>query len=253
MRRFAWLARYLAACASALAVSAAPAAELTVSAAASLNNSFTDIGQAYERDHPGVKVHLNFGASGALLQQIAKGAPVDVFASADMETMADAKRQQLLAPGGARSFARNALVVVVPGTVGARPTALADLLTPAYRRIAIGQPASVPAGRYARQALERAGQWQAIAGKAVYTQNVRQALDYVARGEADAGFVYATDAILMKDKVAMAFAVPLHVPITYPIAVTRNSAQPREAALFVDYVRSPAGQAILARHGFGKP
>ena len=236
-------------CAS--AATSAHAAELTVSAAASLTTAFKDLGQAYERAFPGARVHLNFGASGALLQQIAKGAPVDVFAPADEQSMAQAEQQQLIAPASARVFAGNALVVVTPR--GAHPVAaLRDLAGPAIKRIAIGQPASVPAGRYARHVLERTGQWQALEPKLVYTQNVRQALDYVARGEADAGFIYATDAAIMKNKLGKPLAVPLDQPINYPIAVVRASGQQKESARFVGYVLSPAGQAILARHGFSK-
>ena len=246
------IAASLCALSCASLATSARSAEVTVSAAASLTTAFKEIGQAYERAYPGARVALNFGASGALLQQIAKGAPVDVFASADEQSMTQAEQQQLVAPNTARRFATNTLVVVTP--LGARPvTSLRELEAAAYKRIAIGQPASVPAGRYARHALEHAGHWSALQARALYTQNVRQALDYVARGEADAGFVYATDAALMQNKLGKPLPMPLDLPISYPIAVLRTSAQPREAARFVGYVLSPAGQAILARHGFAKP
>jgi molybdate transport system substrate-binding protein len=121
------------------------------------------------------------------------------------------------------------------------------------RQVAIGNPASVPAGRYTRRALEAAGLWSGIQGRAISTQNVRQSLDYVARGEVDAGFVYGTDAALMPGKVKVAFEVPLDIPISYPIARTLAAADPREASRFVDFVLSPAGQAVLAQYGFRKP
>ena len=235
------------------AVGATWAGEVTVSAAASLTNAFKDIAQSYEAQNPGTKVLLNFGASGALLQQMAKGAPVDVFASADQETMDAAQQQGLVRAADRQDFVRNALVVIAPIDAKAPPAALKDLAAPGVARVALALPASVPVGRYAKHALEAAGLWGAVQAKAVNTTNVRQSLDYVARGEVDAGFVYATDAALMKDKVKTAFAVPLDVAVLYPIARTAASSNATEAAAFIAYVRSPAGQAILARYGFLKP
>ena len=243
----------LAAAAGLAAAAAVQAAELTVSAAASLSSAFKDVAQAYERQHPGAKLLLNFGGSGALLRQIANGAPVDVFAPADEDTLDQAERQGLLASGQRRDFARNTLVLVVPRATARPPAPLGALAQPALRKVAIGQPASVPAGRYARRALESAGLWPAVQGKAVYTQNVRQALDYVARGEVDAGFVYATDAAAMKDAVSVAFAVPLQGGVRYPIAPVAASPAKDEAARFIAFVLSPAGQAVLGAHGFLAP
>jgi molybdate transport system substrate-binding protein len=231
---------------------AARAADLLVSAAASLTNAFQEIGKSFEATHPGAAVRFNFAASGQLLQQLAQGAPVDVFASADEETMDQAEQQHLLKPGSRVDFASNALVVIVPADQPA-PSALAQLTTPPYRQIAIGVPASVPVGRYTQTVLERAGLWRQIAAKTVGAQSVRQALDYVARGEVDAGFVYATDAALMKDKVKVAFVVPTPVPVRYPIATIATAPNGAAADRFVTYVASPAAQAVLARHGFAKP
>lgn len=236
----------------ALALPAA-AAELTVSAASSLSNAFTDLGRGYQHQYPGSKVLFNFGASGALLQQLAKGAPVDVFASADQETMDLAQRQGLVQAGARRDFTGNELVVVAPLAGSAHLLRLADLAGPGVARIAIGNPASVPAGRYARHALQSAHLWPALQAKTIPTQNVRQTLDYVARGEVDAGFVYATDAALMKDKVRLAFSVALDMPLRYPIAPLAASANGAEAQRFVNYVLSPAGQAVLRRYGFRQP
>ena len=111
----------------------------------------------------------------------------------------------------------------------------------------------MPVGRYTRQALEAAHLWEAVQAKAINTQNVRQSLDYVARGEVDAGFVYGTDAALMADKVRVAFEVPLDSAIRYPLAATRASTNSAEAQRFVAFVLSPAGQAILSRYGFRQP
>ncbi|MES2742372.1 MAG: molybdate ABC transporter substrate-binding protein [Pseudomonadota bacterium] len=245
--------RLLAAATLALAAGPIAAGEVVVSAAASLGNAFKDIAKLYEAHYPSSKVNLNFAASGVLLQQMAKGAPVDVFASADQETM-DAAQQQGLVNGAERhDFARNSLVLIVPSDGKVSLSKLDDLLLPQVLRIAIGNPASVPAGRYSRAALSEAKLWPAVQAKAIYTQNVRQSLDYVARGEVDAGFVYGTDAALMKGKVKLAFTVPLDAPISYPIAPTRDGAHAEEARRFVTYVRSPAAQAILAGYGFMAP
>lgn len=233
--------------------SMAQAGEVTVSAASSLTNAFQEIARSYEAEHADARVLLNFGASGALLQQIAKGAPVDVFASADQETMDMAASQNLLAAGTRQDFSRNALVLIVPGDSQIRLEQLADLQQPAVERVAIGNPASVPVGRYSQQALEAVGLWGAVQAKAINTQNVRQSLDYVARGEVEAAFVYATDAQLMKDKVKVAFNVPLDVAINYPIALLSDSANVEEGKRFMAHVQSPAGQEILVRHGFLKP
>ena len=236
-----------------LAAVPAWAADLTVSAASSLTESFRELGAAYEKAHPGTKVDFNFAASGVLLQQISRGAPVDVFASADETTMDQAQQQDLLAAGTREVFAVNALWVVVPPQAKAAPRSLKDLAGTGVQRIALGNPDSVPVGRYAKGALEKAGLWPSVQGKTITTQNVRKSLDYVARGEVEAGFVYATEAQAMPDRVRRAFAVPVSGRIAYPLAVTKASAQPAEAKRFTAFVRSAQGQAILAKHGFGKP
>lgn len=232
---------------------AAHAADLTVSAAASLTNALRDLAPLFEAANPGAKVLYNFGASGALLQQIDKGAPVDVFASADMETMDQAQTKGLVQAAQRRNFLSNTLVVIVPSKAANAPKAVADLAQPAYRRIAIGLPASVPVGRYTKGVLEAAGQWAAIEPKMIGAHSVRQALDYVARAEVDAGFVYATDAALMPDKVKVALTVPTITPVLYPAAPLVASRNAALAQRFVEFLASAPAQALFARHGFGKP
>lgn len=236
---------------------AAQAAELTVSAAASLSNAFKELAPAFEAQHPGTKLLFNFAASDALLAQVKRGAPVDVLATADQETMDKAEQQQLLQPGSRHNFVANSLVLVSPLRVGQQdgPQAksLADLAKPEFKRIALGKPEGVPAGRYAKAALESAKLWAAVEPKAVFAQNVRQALDYVARGEVEAGFVYATDAAVQEDKVKVLFSVPTQAPISYPVAAVAGGANSADARKFIAFVMSPAGQAVLARYGFQKP
>lgn len=247
------LLRRLALLAAGLAGLAAHAGEITVSAAASLTNALRDIAPLFEAAHPGMRVQLNFGASGALLAQIAKGAPVDVFASADQETMDQAQAQGLVQASQRRNVVSNTLVVIVPTSAASVPGELAALTQGVYGRIAIGLPASVPVGRYTKSVLESAGVWAAIEPKMIGASNVRQALDYVARAEVDAGFVYATDAALMPGKVKLAFTVPTTRPILYPVAVLKAAPNAVEAARFVDFLFTPPAQAVLARYGFGKP
>ncbi len=240
------------------------AAELTVSAAASLQNAFREIAAAWEQQHPGDRVLLNFAASGTLLQQIIQGAPVDIFASADEETMDRATDKGQVDEATRRDFAANTLVVIVPTRVPAAqmPGSLAALHAPSVERIAIGDPRSVPAGRYARAALQAApgasgdsgtDGYQALEAKWIHAQSVRQVLDYVARGEVDAGFVYATDAALMKESVRIAFPIEGNDPVRYPVAVLRHAPQRALAASFVDFLVTPQGQEILARYGFAPP
>jgi molybdate transport system substrate-binding protein len=230
----------------------ARAAELTVSAAASLTQAFQALAPLFEAANPGHKVLLNFGASNALLQQIAKGAPVDVFASADQETMDQAQAQGLVLAAARRNVVSNSLVVVVPAAGAQAPRLLADLTQATYARIAVGLP-TVPVGRYTRGALEAAGLWATIEPKVIGAQNVRQALDYVARGEVDAGFVYATDAALLPGKVRVAFTVATRAPVLYPAAPVAASSNAALAARFVAFLGSAPAQAVFARHGFGKP
>jgi molybdate transport system substrate-binding protein len=254
VRLATWLRAGLAAGALAACVVGAHAADLTVSAAASLTNAFKDLGPMFEAANPGTQVLFNFGASGALLQQIAKGgAPVDVFVSADEETMDQAQQQGLVHAAQRRDVVANALVVIVPAVSGTAPQAMGDLVQPRYQRIAIGLPASVPVGRYTKGVLEAAGLWQAIEPKMVGANNVRQALDYVARAEVDAGFVYATDAALMPGKVKVALTVPTQKPVLYPAAPIAASAHLAMAMKFVDFLQSAPAHAVLARYGFGKP
>jgi len=231
----------------------AMAADLIVSAAASLTNAFTDIGHEYERAHPDTKVVFNFAGSGQLLQQIAKGAPVDVFASADQETMDKAQADGLLEAGTRADFVRNSLVVVVPIDSTLSLASLSDLTKSEFRHIAIGNPESVPVGRYSKAVLTASGHWNALEPKMVNTQNVRQSLDYASRGEVEAAFVYRTDAAILPDKVRIALQVPTQKPIFYPIAVIKGAPNKANAGEFVAFVRALTGRKILEKYGFVDP
>ena len=239
-------------CAMALS-SVLHAQALTVSAAASLTQAFQAIGQAYEKAHPGSKITFNFAASGPLLAQIQQGAPVDVFASADQETMNRAATAKLLADGTRADFAHNTLVVIVPSSAAKAPQALPDLAGVGFKRIATGTPTTVPAGRYTMEAVQKAGLTGALQPRWIFGESVRQVLNYVARGEVDAGFVYRTDALVERDKTRIAFTAPTTTPVRYPIAAIAASKNAEGAQQFIRFVRSPAGGEILERFGFSKP
>ena len=231
----------------------AMAVDLVVSAAVSLSNAFADIGKDFEKLKPGAKVLFNFAGSGQLLQQLSRGAPVDVFASADQETMDKAAKQNLIARDTRENFVRNKLVLVVPASSVLGIHALGDLGSGAVKRIAVANPDSVPAGRYAKEALEAAKLWDALKEKYITTTNVRQSLDYTARGEVEAGFVYLTDALIMPNRVKVVFDVPLSTEILYPVAVVKGNGHENLARAFIAYLKSESAQKILQSYGFDKP
>ena len=231
----------------------ASAQQLTVSAAASLTDAFKEIATRFEAGKPGATVRFNFAASGVLLQQIVQGAPVDVFVSADQDTMNRAAEHKLIAADTRRDFASNSLVLVTPAQGSPAVTVLADLNKADVKRIAVGKVASVPVGRYTQQALESAQLWAGLQPKLVFADNVRQVLDYVSRAEVEAGFVYRTDAELAQGKVRIALTLGGHAPVTYPAAVVADSKQAALARDFVAFLGGAEAQALLARYGFGKP
>jgi molybdate transport system substrate-binding protein len=206
---------------------------------------------AFEKTHPGSKIICNFAASGVLLQQMDKGAPVDVFAAADQKTMNQAQEKKLIVPDTRKNFVSNRLVLIVPREAKPALSGLKDLTKPAVPRLAVGNPATVPAGRYAKEALVQAGLWEKLSPKFILAESVRQVLDYVSRGEVDAGLVYSTDAAIAQGKVKVITAVTEHAPILYPIAVTASTTKTALAWSFVDFVLSPAAQEIFKKYGFG--
>ena len=229
----------------------ARADEILVSAAASLTDALNEIGQAYKQTNPQTTVRFNFGASGALQKQIEQGAPVDVFASAAPKEMEDLQQGHHLETTSRIDFAGNRLVLIAPIKSGLK--SWDDLRSAAVRRVAISNPASVPSGRYAQETLTKRGLWTLVQPKAVLGENVRQTLTYVAQGDVDAGIVFATDALIEKQKVRIVqYAVPGrdHTPIVYPAAVIAGAPNPIAARRFLTFLQTPQAQGILARYGF---
>lgn len=232
-----------------------PETELVVSAASSLRDALAELDSVFQRAHPGVVVRLNTAASGVLEQQIRNGARVDVFIAAAEAPMDALARANLVEEGTRRAVAGNALVLAVPaGAGGLSVRSLDDLARPDVRRVALGEPASVPAGAYAAEALRVLGVWAAVEPKAIYAQNVRQVLTYLERGEVDAGLVYRTDAVgSARVRVVAQAPEDSHRPIRYPAAVVAGTAQPAAARAYLAFLAGAEARAVFTRHGFTLP
>lgn len=239
----------------ALTVVPAAAEELLVAAAVSMKDVVADVGRGLEQARPGVRVRYHLGASGELQRQIEAGAPADVFVSAASRPMDDLERRGLVQAGTRRVFAGNVLTVVVPRDSRLSLGTAADLLDPRVKRLVIGNPRTVPAGEYAAESLRALGVWEGLQGRLVLAENVRQALDYVARGEVEAGIVYATDVRVQADRVREAFRPPARAQptIVYPVAVLGGARDPALARAFVDRLAGAEGRAALERFGFQPP
>jgi len=238
-------------CAGLSSFAFADSKEITVSAAISLKNAFEEIGKLYESKTKTACV-FNFGASGDLLKQIAGGAPVDIFASAAKKDMDEADSQGLTVADTRADFASNSVVLVIPADAKTGLNSFEGLNFAGIKKIAVGNPKSVPAGRYAEDVFNFYNILASIKDKFIYTENVRQVLDYVARAEVDAGVVYATDAAARSKEVKVVAAAPepSHKPVVYPSAVVKGSKNEAGAKAFIDLVLSDEGRAVLQKYGF---
>jgi molybdate transport system substrate-binding protein len=233
----------------------AVAQEVTLSVAISMKDAVEELGRRFVASRPGVTLRYNFGSSGELQKQIEAGAPIDLFVSAAQRQIDELEQTHLIVPGSRRVFARNVLTVVKPADSRLDLAKPGDLLDERVMRIAIGDPRTVPAGQYAEESLRAVGLWSRLQPKLVFAGNVRQTLDYVARGEVDAGFVYTTDAAVRGGRVREAFrpAEETYRPVVYPVAVVAGARQPALAQSFIELLLSPDGQAVLGRLGFQPP
>jgi molybdate transport system substrate-binding protein len=225
--------------------------ELTVSAAASLQDALNKIKTDFENEHPNIVINYNFGASGALQQQIAQGAPVDLFFSAAEDKFDQLIEKGLIAKDKEVDLVGNDLVLVVPKDSSKDINTFDDIIK--ADRVSLGIPASVPAGKYAKQTLENLKLWESIEHKAVYAKDVRQVLTYVETGNVDAGIVYKTDALLSKKVKLVAVAEEnTHQPIVYPVGVIKETANPKEAQQFYEYLQSEKSLGVLKKYGFSE-
>jgi molybdate transport system substrate-binding protein len=229
------------------------AAKLTVSAAISLKDALDEIAKLYEEKNPGVSIAFNYGGSGTLQHQIEQGAPVDIFFSASEKQMDDLQKENLILLDTRHDILRNSLVLVTPSTNDSVKD-FADLAKPGVKTIALGEAATVPAGMYAQQTLQHLNLFDAIKSKVVYAKDVRQVLTYVETGNADAGLVYRTDAMIT-NKVRIAATAPedSHELIVYPVAVLKATKQAEVAREFVAFIGGPVARPVFMKYGFAPP
>jgi molybdate transport system substrate-binding protein len=248
--------RLLSASALLLSLTMTPASADTirVGVAVSLKEAMTDIVAAYEK-RTGDKVELSFGSSGQIMAQIKGGAAIDAFISAADKQVDELARQGLVDPATRRVIAGNTLVLIVPRDSTTAVDTFESLATAAIKRVAIGEPKTVPAGEYAAQVLKKLKLSDALKDKLVYGANVRQVLDYVARGEVTAGIVYATDAKQAAEKVKVVATAPKdsHEPIAYPAVLVEKSRNTAAAGRFLDLLGSEEARLLLERRGFTRP
>lgn len=240
-----------------LLASAAEAGDdtLTVFAAASMTDAMTEAAKAFTAAG-GAEVKLAFGSSSTLAKQIENGAPADVFVSADQKWMDYLDDKDLIDDDSRSNLAGNALVLIAPqgSALQIDLTKGADLAGAlGGGKLAMGDPEHVPAGRYAKSALENLDLWNSVQGSTVFTADVREALNFVDKGEAAAGIVYATDAAISpRVRTVATFPDDSHDPIVYPVALVAGHDEGMPQA-FLDFLDSDAGTAILKKYGFVAP
>lgn len=224
--------------------------ELTLSVAASLQDVMQAVQAIYQRSAANVEIVDNFGASGSLSQQIMQGAPVDAFLSASPDWMDALDKAGLLVEGSRKDLLKNSLVLIVPKSDD-WVTGFENLENKKVKRIAMGEPESVPAGKYAKESLEKMNLFESLRAKLVLGKDVRQVLSYVETGSVEAGFVYVTDA-LTSDAVRVVATVPEedHSPILYPVAAIKSSGQVEAALAFVDFLFTDAAAVVFRASGF---
>lgn len=228
--------------------------ELIISAAASLTDAMKEIQTNYEQANPNISLNFNFGASGALQQQIEQGAPADIFVSASAKNMKALVDENLIASSDQKNLLQNSLVAIVPADGTNAVTSEMDLTNEGIKTVAIGIPESVPAGTYAKEALTNAKLWDRLEKKLVQGKDVRQVLQYVETGNADAGFVYKTDALTSK-QVIIAFELDKssYTPANYPLGIIEGTKHRTEAEQFYTYLQTPEVLDIFAKYGFSIP
>ena len=225
--------------------------ELIIAAAASLTIPMTEIADNYMAEHPGVTVKLDFASSGKLQTQIENGAPSDIFFSASTKQMDALESQDLIADGSRVDLLRNEIVLIVPTDSALDLTSFENAATDKVTSIAVGDPASVPAGQYAEQTFTFLNILDAVNAKAVLGSDVKQVLSWVSTGEVDCGVVYKTDAVADGNVSIVAMAPDgSHNPVIYPVAMVKASEQQEAAAAFIDYLKTDAALSVLDASGF---
>jgi molybdate transport system substrate-binding protein len=225
--------------------------EITISAAASLNDSLINIKEQFEKENNQITLLYNIGGSGGLKQQLLQGAPADIFISAAHDQFNELIEKGVIDKQQQVDLLSNQLVLIINKN---HPTAIkqfSDLEKKSIKKLAIGTPETVPAGLYAKQTLQNLGLWDIVQPKLIQTKDVRQVLTYVETGNVDAGIVYMTD-VKTSDKVKVVSIADQqeHEPIIYPAGIVKNSPHKKEAALFLDYLQSESARTIFKKYGF---
>lgn len=223
---------------------------ITVSAAASLQNALEEIEQVYRKETPNVTIIYNFASSGSLQQQIEQGAPVDIFISAAPKQMNALQKKELLLTNTRHDILKNEVVLIVPKDA-TNIADFKDLTSARVKKVALGDPESVPVGQYSKEVLTSLKLSDKIKPKLVFAKDVRQVLSYVETGNVDAGIVYKTDAKLSDKIKVIATALPAyHSPIIYPVAVLKNSKNPDLAKKLVQFLSSDTAKKVFEKYGF---
>ncbi|NLM05071.1 MAG: molybdate ABC transporter substrate-binding protein [Clostridiales bacterium] len=227
--------------------------DITVSAAISLTDALDDIKTIYEEDNPNVHIIYNFGSSGSLMQQIQEGAPVDIFLSAAQKQMDQLEDRGLILGGYRADFVGNNLVLLVNKNYQDRIKSLDDLLNLEEEKMAMGEPESVPAGKYTAESLNSLGVYEDLLDNIVFAKNVRQVITYVDSENAVAGFCYGSDAIVAENSVVAEIVKDeSHEPIVYPAAIMKDSANMDTSKDFYNFILSNEAKKIFQKYGFTK-
>jgi len=223
--------------------------ELTISAAASLQDALEELKTTYEKEHDTIKILYNFGGSGALQQQILQGAPADLFFSAAEDKFDALVEKEMIDPNQGVDLLANELVLIVPKKNDKQIQSFEDLKQAG--KIALGTPETVPAGQYGVETLKNMQLWESLESKVVYTKDVRQVLTYSETENVDAGIVYKTDALVSNKVEVVATADDqTHTPIIYPVGVIKNSKHVQEAEDFYHFLQSDEAMEVFKKYGF---
>ena len=222
--------------------------ELTVAAASDLTPAFEELGREFEAAN-GVKVVFTFGSTGMLTRQIENGAPVDLFAAANVSYIDELDKQGLIIPDSKAIYARGRITLWTPDTSNIRLQGIADLARPEVMRIAIANPDHAPYGLAAKQALESVGIWERVRPKLVYGDNIRQTLQYAETGNVDVSIVALSLSIQSRGRWTL-IPEELHQPIDQGLGIIKTTQNEKAARAFAAFLTGPQGQAILKKYGF---
>ena len=223
--------------------------ELNISAAASLKEAMADLEAAYTSKNPEVSFVINYGSSGSLQQQIEQGAPCDLFISAGEKQMTALEEEGLLLDGTNKDLVKNSLVLVTSND--SEISSIDSLNSDAVSKIALGEPSSVPAGKYADETLTSLAIKDSLNNKLVFAKDVKEVLAWTASGNADAGFVYLSDALSSDGvKIVETISEEYHSPITYPVAIIKDSDDIDAAKAFEDFLFTDEAQEIFEKYGY---